>query len=281
MAAIETATASELSIRKRGLRRARWDTLRELGVARFPGARGRIPNFTGAEAAAARLAETPAFRRARVIHCGPSLAQRPVRLAALRAAKQVLVSRPWTESDKPFLLLDPRYVEEQDMWPASAITSIEQFARVLDTSEIPRVQLIVVGSVGVARDGARLGKGGGVTDLEYGILRTLGCAGPRTPIASTVHPSQVLARGQIPMLAHDVPVDLFATPDELVACDRVHRRPSGVRWTDLDPERVQSTPILASLAGASTHKRARDALLPRTTSGSSRTPRARRARRPA
>src|SRR2546423_1781456 len=42
-----------------------WAALTEAGAARFPGARGRIPNFVGAEAAAERLRGTAAWTRAR------------------------------------------------------------------------------------------------------------------------------------------------------------------------------------------------------------------------
>ena len=40
---------------KAALRQEVWAALTAAGVARFPGAAGRIPNFTGAEAAAERL----------------------------------------------------------------------------------------------------------------------------------------------------------------------------------------------------------------------------------
>ncbi len=40
---------------KAALREQVWSAMRAAKVARFPGAVGRIPNFTGAEAAAQRL----------------------------------------------------------------------------------------------------------------------------------------------------------------------------------------------------------------------------------
>ena len=41
-----------------------WSAMRAAKVARFPGAAGRIPNFTGAEAAAERLRAMPAWQAA-------------------------------------------------------------------------------------------------------------------------------------------------------------------------------------------------------------------------
>jgi 5-formyltetrahydrofolate cyclo-ligase len=40
-----------------------WSAMSEARVARFPGARGRIPNFTGAERAADRLAGLEVWER--------------------------------------------------------------------------------------------------------------------------------------------------------------------------------------------------------------------------
>jgi hypothetical protein len=48
-------------------------------VARFPGAAGRIPNFTGAEAAAERLRATPEWQAAGTLKANSDSAQLPVR----------------------------------------------------------------------------------------------------------------------------------------------------------------------------------------------------------
>ncbi len=42
---------------KADLRQRVWQTLERAGVARFPGAVGRVPNFVGAEQAASLLRE--------------------------------------------------------------------------------------------------------------------------------------------------------------------------------------------------------------------------------
>ena len=46
---------ADLLAAKAALRQEVWTAMRAAKVARFPGAAGRIPNFTGAEAAAERL----------------------------------------------------------------------------------------------------------------------------------------------------------------------------------------------------------------------------------
>ncbi len=97
------------------------------------------------------------------------------------------------------------------------------------------------------RDGARIGKGGGFSDLEFALLTELGLVGPRTTVTTTVHPLQIV-RARIPMLAHDIPLDVIVTPDESVLCPRRHRRPRGIIWTALPTEKITEIPVLARLA---------------------------------
>jgi hypothetical protein len=52
---------------KQEIRERVWRLLKEEGVARFPGTRGRIPNFVGAERCADHLGELQAWRLARAI----------------------------------------------------------------------------------------------------------------------------------------------------------------------------------------------------------------------
>src|SRR6201996_7139621 len=63
---------------KAALRDEVWAAITSAGASRFPGAAGRIPNFTGAEAAAERLRERPEWQRAPAVqnhtHTPPSAA---------------------------------------------------------------------------------------------------------------------------------------------------------------------------------------------------------------
>jgi 5-formyltetrahydrofolate cyclo-ligase len=54
------------------------------------------------------------------------------------------------------------------------------------------VDLVVCGSVTVNRQGARIGKGGGFSDLEVAFLVEAGVIRRDTVLATTVHPLQVL-----------------------------------------------------------------------------------------
>ena len=86
---------------KDAVRDRAWTLLERERVARFPGARGRIPNFLGADAAAERLASLPEWRDARVIKANPDMPQLPVRRRALAEGKTVFMAVPRLRDEKP------------------------------------------------------------------------------------------------------------------------------------------------------------------------------------
>ncbi|MGH3926243.1 MAG: 5-formyltetrahydrofolate cyclo-ligase, partial [Pseudonocardiaceae bacterium] len=151
----------------------------------------------------------------------------------------------------PFVLLDPSALEVSPR-RASSIKGASRYARTvsLGTSSHARsqpVDLVVCGCVAVDPTGARLGKGGGFADLEFAIATTAGLIGPNTVVATTVHPAQVLEPGRIPLTAHDVPLDLIVTPDEVIVCDGARTRPDGIVWEELTEEKIAAIPLLAAL----------------------------------
>ncbi len=79
---------------KAALRDEVWSAMQAAKVARFPGAPGRIPNFTGAERAAERLRGLPAWQAALTVKANPDSAQLPVRQRALEDGKTVYMAVP-------------------------------------------------------------------------------------------------------------------------------------------------------------------------------------------
>ena len=61
----------------------------------------------------------------------------------------------------------------------------------LSSDNCTQVDLVVVGSVAVCSTGARIGKGEGFAELEYGILKWMGAIDDSTIVATTVHDEQV------------------------------------------------------------------------------------------
>src|SRR6478609_3232098 len=158
--------------------------MRAAKVARFPGAAGRIPNFTGAEAAAERLRSLPAWRGAGTVKSNPDSAQWPVRQRALEDGKTVYMAVPRLAEPEPFFALDPAHLSESPR-KAASISGASRSARRVALAELTPVDLVVMGSVAAGEDGARLGKGGGFADLEYALASAAGLIGPRTVCVTT------------------------------------------------------------------------------------------------
>jgi 5-formyltetrahydrofolate cyclo-ligase len=225
-----------VGVGKQAVRERVWAALERERAARFPGARGRIPNFVGAERAAERLAATTEWREARVLKCNPDAPQLPVRRRALVDHKLVYMAVPRLRAEKPFLRLGrDATIKARDAEPMA-----------LD--DLEPVDLVVCGTVAVNRDGVRVGKGGGYSDLELALLAEAGLVGDATTIVTTVHPLQVLDE-ELPETEHDFRVDLVVTPDEILDTPSP-RRPPGILWDHLTAEKIAAIPALVSRAGS-------------------------------
>jgi 5-formyltetrahydrofolate cyclo-ligase len=228
---------------KQTLRERGWAAIREAGAARFPGVEGRIPNFVGAEAAAERLAGTEEWKMAKTLKCNPDSPQLPVRKRALLEGKTIYMAVPRLADAKPFWRLDPDELTVAAQQAAS-IKGAAEHGRPMTIEDMERIDLVVCGCVAVERGGARLGKGGGYSDLEYAIARDSGLIDEGTVIASTVHPAQVFEDGTIPVTDHDFPLDLIVTPEDVIHTDTRLSRPPGILESHLDAEKRAAIPVL-------------------------------------
>jgi 5-formyltetrahydrofolate cyclo-ligase len=231
---------------KQPVRERAWAALQQGHVARFPGARGRIPNFVGAEEAAARLTELPEWRQARVVKINPDAPQLPVRAQALIDGKRLYMAVPRLAEQHPFLELDPARLDVAPRRVAS-IRGASTYARPVTLEEMDPIDLVVCGSVAVNRLGVRVGKGGGFSDLEFGLLTEAGLIGGGTTLVTTVHPVQILDQ-HLPETAHDFRVDRIVTPDEVIVCP-ASQRPAGILWDHLDEEKIAAVPVLRERRG--------------------------------
>ena len=229
-------------MKKSEIRERIWELLEEKGVARFPRPiRGRIPNFVGAERAAARLRELKEYVRANVVFCNPDSPQRPVREFALRDGKILVMATPRLK--KGFLLLDPRKIPPYSYLRASTIRGAFEYGRLVTLWDLPSIDLKIMGSVAVSPGGGRLGKGHGYSDIEYCILKEVGVISEETPLATTVHDLQIVS--SIPVQKNDVPVDIIVTPSRVIRCPR-RPRPELI-WSMISEEMIRSIPVLKEL----------------------------------
>jgi 5-formyltetrahydrofolate cyclo-ligase len=231
---------------KAALREQVWADLDRPGVARFPKPANRIPNFVGAEAAASRLADTEEWARSSTVKSNPDSPQWPVRRRALVDGKVVYMAVPRLAEQNPFFLLDPAHLAD-DPRTASSIKGAARSARTVDVDELAPVDLVVTGCVAVDASGARLGKGGGFSDLELAVAAGAGLVDEHTVVVTTVHERQLLDRG-IPATAHDIHVDVVVTPARVVRCPRPKDWVlAALRWDELTTEKIASIPLLQRL----------------------------------
>ena len=241
---------AELLKAKAELRDQVWAALRAAKATRFPGPEGRIPNYVGAEAASERLRGTDAWQAAATVKANPDSPQWPVRQRALEDGKLLFMAVPRLAEPEPFFLLDPEHLAGSAR-EASSIKGASKSARPVGIDELSPVDLVVAGTVAAGLDGARLGKGGGFSDLEFAVASEAGLIGPETVVVTTVHEVQVLPAGEIPTTDHDVRLDLIVTPERVIRCPRPKRRPPArVRWDELTDEKIATIPLLARLRAA-------------------------------
>jgi 5-formyltetrahydrofolate cyclo-ligase len=220
----------ELVEAKHAVRQRVWDTLRDQKLARFPGAHGRIPNVTGAEAAAERLRGTEVWQRARTLKCNPDAAQWPVRQRALEDGKTVYMAVPRLAEDAPFFLLDPEHLADTPR-RASSIKGASRSGRTVAVEDLEPVDLVVTGCVAVASEA--------------------GLVAPDTPVVTTVHEQQVVATGEIPVTDHDVRLDLVVTAERVITCTREVRHPGRIAWDELTEDKIAAIPLLQRLRAGS------------------------------
>eukprot|EP00798_Chlamydomonas_sp_ICE-L_P018500 gene18500-24998_t len=147
----------------------------------------RIPNFVDADKAADLLSTLPEFQAAAVVKVNPDTPQKRVRYNVLHSAGAAKYGCP------------------------------------LDLDAKIKVDLIVVGSSAVDVNGARLGKGEGFAELEYGMLRWMGAIDDNTLVITTVHDCQVIhTNSKIP-------------------------KPPGILWHKLSPEKLGQIRVLRNL----------------------------------
>lgn len=235
-------TNPEIDEAKQAARRRVWDLL-ERNAAAPTGVHGHIPAFVGADLAAARLAELPAWRSATVLKANPDRAQLPVRVQALHAGKLLYMAVPKLASAKPFYLFDPAALTAP-IDTATTSQGAPGTAELVGLDDMRPVGLIVCGSVAVNRRGVRVGKGAGYSDIEVALLTEAGLIRPETMIVTTVHQLQVLDE-ELPETEHDFSVDVIVTPDEVIDCGPP-RRPRGVLPDHLGHEQVRDIPAVGS-----------------------------------
>jgi 5-formyltetrahydrofolate cyclo-ligase len=236
---------------KQQIRECIWETLQRRGVVRFPGAVGRIPNFDGATQAVVLVRRLQVWHRASVLKCNPDSPQLSLRQAALREGKTVYMAVPRLRQERCFIELDPQRLGRRAS-AAATIRGAFRYGRQVTVDELRPIDLVVCGSVGVNRSGARIGKSGGYSDLEYALALGAGKLASDTPVLTTVHALQLIDE-DIPREVHDIPVDYIVTPQEVIETHTSLPRSEAIYWKLLPPEKLEAIPALRKMAAYLPH----------------------------
>jgi 5-formyltetrahydrofolate cyclo-ligase len=229
---------------KQAIRERVWDRLESEGYARFPfPPHGRITNFEGAEEAAERALDLPELADAEAVKANPDAPQLPLRRGLLKQGTTVYMAVPRLSEADCFVELDPAKLADLDAAPT--VSHMDEHGRQVGPEDVPELDAIVLGSVAVTEDGARIGKGEGYSDLEYAVLRELGLVDDDTPTITTVHDTQVVDE-EIEVGDHDVPLDVICTPTRTIRTD-AGGKPDGLFWDVLDEKRIAEIPVLEEL----------------------------------
>ena len=261
------------------IRKAVWDYLEEKDYAQFPRpVHHRIPNFIGADEAAENMATLPEFQAAKMVKVNPDTPQRQVRHLVLENGKTLLTPQPRLRTGFFSTLKHCTEAIPSDV-PIQTLTSSKGAAKngtPITLYEKYTVDLVVVGSTAVCpTTGARVGKGEGFAELEWGILSQQGnLDAENVLVVTTMHDCQVYDGGveepwkslmkqlkeegdvndgtssETPFGAltqHDVPVDIIVTPTQIIHVSNRLPKPSGVYWDLLSPQKLAQIRVLQEL----------------------------------
>ncbi|XP_027148838.1 5-formyltetrahydrofolate cyclo-ligase-like protein COG0212 [Coffea eugenioides] len=245
----ETQDESDPKAWKWVIRNRVWESMEAQNIAQFPRpVHHRIPNFVGAHIAANKLSELEEFKMAKCVKVNPDTPQKQVRFLTLNAGKKLLTPQPRLRTGF-FSILESQMLSSSTIKEACTSVGVAKYGRAIGLDEKIKVDLIVIGSVAVdPKTGARLGKGEGFAELEYGMLRYMGAIDDSTPIVTSVHDEQLV--DDIPvekLLIHDVPVDIICTPTKIICTNTPIPKPQGIYWDKLSPEKLGQIKILREL----------------------------------
>ncbi|KAJ4701081.1 5-formyltetrahydrofolate cyclo-ligase [Melia azedarach] len=231
------------------IRKRIWDLMEARNIAQNPRpVHHRIPNFVGAALAAKNLGELNEFLVAGCVKVNPDSPQKQVRFLTLSGGKKLLTPQPRLRTGF-FSVLESGMLSPSTINEACTSVGVAKYGKPIGLDEKIKVDLIVIGSVAVdPKTGARLGKGEGFAELEYGMLRYMGAIDDSTPVVTSVHDCQLV--DDIPvekLLIHDVAVDIICTPTQVIFTNTTIPKPQGIYWDKLSPDKLGQIRILREL----------------------------------
>ncbi|XP_017081716.1 methenyltetrahydrofolate synthase domain-containing protein [Drosophila eugracilis] len=244
-----SSTTQTIEPTKRSLRVQTWKKIQEgkVGIG-FNNIFNRIPSFVDADKAVALLINEEEFKKAQHIKVNIDRALHEFKEQALLADKSVYL--PSTRDSTALCLkvdVSADATEEQKK-DALRVQDIQKFRKEIGLDSGLKLDIVVIGSVVVSREGYRIGRGNGFADLDIGLLIELGAITPQTVIVTIVHDVQVVDSLPLNLFQkYDAPVDIIVTPTEVIRVSKRLPRPKGVFWEILSERRLKILPVLQQL----------------------------------
>ncbi|KAK7442093.1 hypothetical protein BaRGS_00040535 [Batillaria attramentaria] len=245
--------SSGVEVSKWSIRKKIWDHLEENDLVNFPRpCHNRIPNFVDAAVAADKAAELDVFKSARTVKINPDKPQEHARFLTLEADKTLLVPTPRLRTGLFNKITPPEDAKGdfEEMFHGFGLCSslgVKEHSKRISLKDKVTIDLVIVGSVAVSKEGYRIGKGEGFADLEFAMMATMEAVGPDTIVVTTVHDSQVVEIPEALVEDHDLTVDYIVTPTQVIATGCKRPKPQGVIWANLDYEKLYRIPVLRKL----------------------------------
>ncbi|XP_078257888.1 methenyltetrahydrofolate synthase domain-containing protein isoform X2 [Rhinoraja longicauda] len=242
---MEPAIKFQPGVTKWDIRQKIWDFMEKNNLANFPRpVHHRIPNFKGAAQAAGNLPSLREFKNAPIVKVNPDKPQEKVRLLVLEARKTLLVPTPRLRKGLFNKIVPPPGAAKEIVRVCSTAQGVKDFSVPVRLDAKVHIDLVVVGSVAVSKNGWRIGKGEGFADLEYAMMVSLGNIDENTVVVTTVHDCQLLDIPEELMDNHDLIVDYILTPTQVITTNCKRPKPQGIIWSKVDLEMMQKIPIL-------------------------------------
>lgn len=121
----------------------------------------------------------------------PDKPQEAARVLVLEQGKELYVPVPRLKEGLLKHITVQNNANKNQIKEAVSRRGIEFDGRIIDINDDLKIDLLVLGSVAVSKQGYRIGKGKGYADLEFAVLLEMKAVTEETVIATVVHDCQV------------------------------------------------------------------------------------------
>ncbi|XP_071099465.1 methenyltetrahydrofolate synthase domain-containing protein-like isoform X1 [Haliotis cracherodii] len=245
---IEIGKGTGQEVTKWSIRKQVWDFIEDHNLANFPRpVHHRIPNFKGAVNAAEKVKDLEEFQVAKVVKVNPDKPQQDARFFTLESEKTLLVPTPRLREGLFNKITPPADCNKEILRTCSTSQGVREYSTPIGLDDAVKIDLVIIGSVGVSREGYRIGKGEGFADLEFAMMKTMGAVNENTVVVTTVHDHQVISIPERLVEEHDLTVDYIVTPTEIIKTNCTKPKPTGIIWSKLDRDKLNRVPVLKLL----------------------------------